>query len=218
MMLSRPGAGPLVAALAFGAALSVPLPLAARPAPDGFADLAARLLPSVVNVSTTETVSGGGDDDDADDGPSTQSPAPTPAPTQSPGPQASPGSPFEKLFRDFMRDHGGGGAPGGGAAPGGDPAKRRVQSLGSGFVIDPSGLIVTNQHVVKGAEAITVTLQDNTVLKAKVLGHDDRSDLALLKVDPPRPLPAVSFGNSDRVRVGDWVVAIGNPFGLSGTV
>jgi serine protease Do len=96
--------------------------------------------------------------------------------------------------------------------------ERRMQSLGSGFIIDPAGLVVTNNHVIEGADEITVTLQDNTVLKAKVVGRDETGDIALLKVSADKPLPFVPFGNSDTARVGDWVVAIGNPFGLGGTV
>ena len=93
-----------------------------------------------------------------------------------------------------------------------------MQSLGSGFIIDPSGIVVTNNHVIDGADEITVTLQDNTSLKAKVLGRDETGDIALLQVKPDKPLPAVQFGDSDAERVGDWVLAIGNPFGLGGTV
>ena len=96
--------------------------------------------------------------------------------------------------------------------------ERRMQSLGSGFIIDASGLVVTNNHVIDGADEITVTLQDNTSLKAKVLGRDETGDIALLQVKPDKPLPAVQFGDSDAERVGDWVLAIGNPFGLGGTV
>jgi serine protease Do len=212
---------------------AAPVPALARGAPDSFADLAARLLPSVVNISSTETVSDDSQEDDDEGGGDTPG---TPAlPNDKNGgdkngnknggkgdsdkggppvPAFPPGSPFEKFFHDFMNRHGGGGSgPGGPAVPG-----RKMQSLGSGFIIDPSGLIVTNNHVIKGADTITVTLQDNTVLKAKLVGHDDKTDLALLKVDAAKPLPAVVFGDSDKARVGDWVVAIGNPFGLSGTV
>jgi len=93
-----------------------------------------------------------------------------------------------------------------------------VKALGSGFIVDPSGFVVTNNHVIDGADEITVTLQDNTSLKAKVLGRDESGDIALLQVKPDKPLPSVDFGDSDAERVGDWVVAIGNPFGLGGTV
>ena len=128
-------------------------------------------------------------------------------------PMFPPGSPFEQFFKDFLnrnRPHGqGDNAP---------QPERRLQSLGSGFIIDPSGLIVTNNHVIEGADQITVTLQDGTTLKATVVGRDETGDIALLRVKPAKPLPAVTFGDSDKERVGDWVLAIGNPFGLGGTV
>jgi serine protease Do len=183
--------------LAVVPSLLVPVPAAARPAPDSFADLAAKLLPAVVNVasSTTVTARNGGPGPDF--------------------PMFPPGSPFEQFFKDFMnRNH----PPGGGGTEGQPAPERRMQSLGSGFVIDPSGVIVTNNHVIDGADEITVTLQDNTSLKATVIGRDDRMDIAVLKVTSDKPLPAVAFGDSDASRVGDWVLAIGNPFGLGGTV
>lgn len=121
-----------------------------------------------------------------------------------PGPK---GSPFEEFFNDFFDDSENEGLP------------RKVSSLGSGFVIDPSGLIVTNNHVIEGADEIIVNFTDGTKLKAsKILGHDPKTDLALLKVEPKEPLKAVRFGDSSKIRVGDWVMAIGNPFGLGGTV
>jgi serine protease Do len=117
------------------------------------------------------------------------------------------GSPFEEFFDDFFEDEGPDGMP------------RKVSSLGSGFVIDPSGLIVTNNHVIEGADEIIVNFVDGSKLKVtKILGHDPKTDLALLKVEPKEPLKAVSFGNSSAMRVGDWVMAIGNPFGLGGSV
>ena len=126
------------------------------------------------------------------------------------------GSPFEQFFHDFMERHG---QPGGGQGGGDDNSPpRRGTALGSGFIIDPSGYIVTNNHVIEGADEITVTLHDGTSLKAKLVGHDDRTDVALLKVESPTPLPAVPFSDSDQSRVGDWVLAIGNPFGLGGSV
>ncbi|MBS0960784.1 MULTISPECIES: DegQ family serine endoprotease [Acetobacter] len=164
--------------------------------PDSFADLADRLLPAVVNVSTSQTVKKGeGDDDEGDDDQSSQMP------------DFPHGSPFEKFFHDFMNRN---------TSP--DSPPRRMQALGSGFIIDPAGYIVTNNHVISHADKITVTLQDNTVLQARQIGHDDRTDLALLKVESKQPLPFVQFGDSEKRRVGDWVLAIGNPFGLSGTV
>ena len=121
-----------------------------------------------------------------------------------PGPK---GSPFEEFFDDFFDDEGGNGL------------SRKVSSLGSGFVIDPGGLVVTNNHVIEGADEILVNFTDGTSLKVtKVLGHDPKTDLALLKVEPKKPLKAVTFGDSAKMRVGDWVMAIGNPFGLGGSV
>jgi serine protease Do len=124
--------------------------------------------------------------------------------TTGPGPK---GSPFEEFFDDFFDDEDKEGVP------------RKVSSLGSGFVIDPSGLIVTNNHVIEGADEIIINFTDGTKLKVvKILGHDPKTDLALLKVEPKKPLKAVTFGDSSKMRVGDWVMAIGNPFGLGGSV
>jgi len=183
-------------ALALPAVAGFAPPAQARPAPDSFADLAARLLPGVVNISSSQTVT-------ADKG-------------EHPGvgpemPLFPPGSPFEQFFKDFMernkrQGHGDNAPP------------RKMQSLGSGFIIDPSGIVVTNNHVIDGADEITVLLQDGTSLKAKLVGRDERTDIAVLQVTPDKPLPSVTFGDSDASRVGDWVLAIGNPFGLGGTV
>ncbi len=96
--------------------------------------------------------------------------------------------------------------------------RAHATSLGSGFIIDPSGLVVTNNHVIADADEITVTLQDDTNFKAEVVGRDTKIDVALLRIKPSKPLPAVKFGDSDQTRIGDWVLAIGNPFGLGGTV
>ena len=170
-----------------------------RPSPDGFADLAAKLLPAVVNISTTQTIK-------SDSGKGGRAGPEIP--------QFPPGSPFEEFFKNFFdRNHGGGG---GGASPQALP--RHLTSLGSGFIIDSSGLVVTNNHVIADADTITVTLQDDTNFKAEVVGRDTKTDLALLRIKPPKPLPFVKFGDSDQTRVGDWVLAIGNPFGLGGTV
>ncbi len=163
------------------------LPAAAHSGPPGFADLAEKLLPAVVNISTTQTVSAHED-----------------MPDLPPDLQLPPGSPFEEFFKDFMEKHKG--------------EKHKATSLGSGFIIDPSGFIVTNYHVVQDADEITVILQDDTNLSAKVIGKDKKTDLALLKVESKKPLPAVNWGDSDKVRVGDWVIAIGDPYGLGGTV
>ena len=117
------------------------------------------------------------------------------------------GSEFPEFFRHFR------------SMPGfAIPDMPRVEGVGSGFVVDASGLIVTSQHVVKGADSVTVTLQDGRKLEARVVGADPKTDLALLEVDAGEALPVVEFGDSERTRVGDWVVAVGNPFGLGGTV
>ena len=174
----------------------------ARGAPDSFADLAAKLLPAVVNVASSQLVTAhnGGPGGGPNVGPEI--------------PLFPPGSPFEQFFKDFLNRNRPGGQGGGDQTP----PEHRMQSLGSGFIIDPSGLIVTNNHVIDGADEITVTLQDNTTLKATVVGRDETGDIALLRVKPDKPLPAVQFGDSDTQRVGDWVLAIGNPFGLGGSV
>ena len=162
-------------ALCWGAA-----PAAARSAPESFADLAEAVLPAVVNISTTQTITANsGDVQD-----------------------------FEDLFRDFFDKQN----------PNRREGPRRSTSLGSGFIIDPTGYIVTNNHVVSDAEEVTVRLHDNTNLKAEIVGRDEKTDLALLKVEARQPLPFVKWGDSDAIRIGDWVVAIGNPFGLGGSV
>lgn len=159
----------------------------ARPA--SFADLAERLLPAVVNISST-----------------TKSLAPEDMPDI---PQFPPGSPFEDFFHDFMDKHGGT-----------NPRNAPQASLGSGVIINAEqGLVVTNNHVIRDADEIRITLHDNTTLNAKVLGSDEKTDLAVLKVDKKdTKLVGVNFGNSDVMLVGDWILAIGNPFGLGGTV
>ncbi|MBT5415093.1 MAG: trypsin-like serine protease, partial [Rhodospirillaceae bacterium] len=166
-------------------ALLLLLPALAQARPDSFADQAEKLLPSVVNISTTQTVS-------------------APAVDM---PQFPPGSPFEEFFKQFP------GEPGQNQGQ-----ERQATALGSGFIIDSAGYVVTNNHVIDGAEEIEVILQDDTRLPATLIGTDAKTDLALLKVESDDPLPAVGWGNSDTLRVGDWVLAIGNPFGLGGTV
>ncbi|TMJ26371.1 MAG: trypsin-like serine protease, partial [Alphaproteobacteria bacterium] len=177
----------VAAVVAFGAVAAQPA--VARDAPDSFADLVDKLLPTVVNITTTQNV--------AQQGPRLRD-----------LPQLPPGSPFEELFKEFFD------------RKGGDQQQRRGTSLGSGFIIDGEGYIVTNNHVIQGAEDITVILRDDTQLKAKLIGSDSRVDVAVLKVEPPnkKPLPAAKFGDSDKSRVGDWVIAIGNPFGLGHSV
>ncbi len=183
--------------------LIAPLPAAARPGPDGFADLAAKLLPAVVNISTTQTAK-------ADTGTGTG----TGEHARPELPQFPPGSPFEEFFKNFFdhqQDHGGEqGKP--------QAETRRTTSLGSGFIIDSTGYVVTNNHVINDADEITVILHDNTNLKATLVGRDTKTDIAVLKIKSDKPLTAVPWGDSDAARVGDWVLAIGNPFGLGGTV
>ncbi len=173
--------------LAAAAALALMAAAAAAQAktmPGSFSDLAEKLLPAVVNVSTTQSVRGRS-------GPEL--------------PQLPPGSPFEEFFKEFFDRN--------------QPQQqRKATSLGSGFIIDSGGYVVTNNHVIQDAEEITVILQDDTQLPAELVGHDPKTDLAVLKVKSDRQLPAVKFGDSDALRVGDWVLAIGNPFGLGGTV
>ncbi|MBI1180124.1 MAG: Do family serine endopeptidase [Alphaproteobacteria bacterium] len=161
------------------------LPAAARPVPDGFADLAEQLLPSVVNISTTQEVTSpyGNTGEDGDQ-------------------ELPPGIP--DFFRDFFENR---------RIP-----PQEAHAMGSGFIVDPSGIIITNNHVVDGADKVVVILNDGTELDAKVLGTDKRTDIAVLKVKADKPLPAVKFGDSDKMRVGEWVIAVGNPFGLGGTV
>ena len=156
--------------------------------PESVADVAEGLQDSVVNISTTQTIKGA-----AEGG--------------TPNGSGPKGSPFEEFFDDFFDEEDKDGLP------------RKVSSLGSGFVIDASGLVVTNNHVIEGADEIIVNFIDGTKLKVvKILGHDPKTDLALLKVEPKKPLKAVNFGDSTTMRVGDWVMAIGNPFGLGGSV
>ena len=191
----RAAAGRLMALLIVIPVALISGPAAARPAPDSFADLAERLLPSVVNISTTQTLKSDRGREHA--GPEI--------------PQFPPGSPFEEFFRDFF-DHG---IPKSGRP---EAQPRKATSLGSGFIIDPAGYVVTNNHVIADADEINVILHDDTNLKAEVVGRDTKTDIALLKVKTDKPLDAVNWGDSDVARVGDWVLAIGNPFGLGGSV
>lgn len=158
--------------------------------PDSIADLAESLLDAVVNISTATNV---GTAARRNRGPER--------------PKAPDGSPFEEFFDDFFERQ-----------ENGQIRPRRVQSLGSGFVIDPSGVIVTNNHVIDGADEITINFANGEKLIAKLLGTDEKTDLAVLQVKSDKPLPFVKFGSSEDMRVGDWVMAIGNPFGLSSSV
>jgi len=153
--------------------------LNAKPVPDSFADLTEKLMPSVVNIATTQTIK------------TTANPLPFKFP---------PGSPFEEMFKDFNQ-----------------PTERKASSLGSGFIVNKNGTVITNNHVINNAEDIVVKVGDKEY-KAKVLGADPYADIAVLKIDSKDVFKPVKFGDSDKARVGDWVVAIGNPFGLGGTV
>ena len=148
--------------------------------PSSFADLAEKLIPSVVNISTTQTVL------------TNVNPFPFEFP---------PGSPFEDMFKEF-----------------GTPQKRKASALGSGFIIDAKGIVVTNNHVISDAEDILVRVDGDKEYKAKVIGSDPLSDIAILKIESNDKFKPVKFGDSDKARIGDWVIAIGNPFGLGGTV
>ena len=212
LRLAAPSRYPLLCLLVLSLA-AVPA-VHAAPAPNSFADLAARLLPAVVNISTTQTIKSdkndsGDDNDDNDDNGGGDNGGGQANPGNSP--QAQPGTPFDQFFQDYLNKH----LPHNGQQ---ESLPRHATSLGSGFIIDPSGLVVTNNHVIADADSITVTLQDGTNFKADVVGKDTKTDLALLRIKSAKPLPAIKFGDSDKIRVGDWVLAIGNPFGLGGTV
>jgi len=148
--------------------------------PSSFADLAEKLMPSVVNISSTQTIK------------SSANPFPFEFP---------PGSPFEDMFKEFNK-----------------PTERKATALGSGFIITKDGIVVTNNHVIQGAEDIIVSVNGSTEYKAKVIGTDPYMDLAVLQIQSDEKFIPVSFGDSDNARVGDWVIAIGNPFGFGGTV
>ena len=184
---------PLLAAICLGAAGALfSVPAFAR-GPEGIADVAEKVIDAVVNISTSQTV-------EAKAGPDNRGAIP----------QLPPGSPFEEFFDDFFKNRRGG--------KGGDLQPRKTNSLGSGFIIDPSGIVVTNNHVIADADEINVIMNDGTKIRAEIVGIDKKTDLAVLKFKPPRALTAVKFGDSDQLRLGDWVVAIGNPVSLGGTV
>ena len=154
--------------------------VAAKEVPPSFADLAEKLMPSVVNISTTTTITA-------------QS---NPFPFKFP-----PGSPFEDMFKDF-----------------GTPQERKTSALGSGFIIEETGILITNNHVIQGAEDVYVRVNGGEEYEAKILGADPGMDLAVLKIQSDKKFVPVKFADSDKARIGDWVIAIGNPFGLGGTV
>jgi serine protease Do len=155
----------------------------ARAAPESFADLAEMVSPAVVDITTSTVVASVSGD----------------------GPMLPDGSPFEDFFNDFLNQH-----PGEDGAP---PPSHRSQALGSGFVISPDGYIVTNNHVIEGADEISIEFFNGSSMDAEVIGIDKNTDIALLKVKADEPLPFVTFGDSDKMRVGDWVMAMGNPLG-----
>ena len=152
-----------------------------KDAPKSFADLAEKLMPSVVNISTSQTVV-------------TKS-------NPFPGFEFPPGSPFEDMFKEF-----------------GTPQERKASALGSGFIIDKKGIVITNNHVIQGADDILVRVNGDKEYKATIVGKDPLSDIAVLQIKSNEKFIPVKFGNSDEARIGDWVIAIGNPFGLGGTV
>ena len=152
----------------------------AKNVPESFADLAEKLMPSVVNISTTQTIV------------TNINPFPFEFP---------PGSPFEDMFKEFST-----------------PQKRKANALGSGFIIDAKGIVVTNNHVIQGAEDIMVTVNGEKEYEAKIIGADPLSDLAVLEIQSKDKFVPVKFGDSDKARIGDWVIAIGNPYGFGGTV
>ena len=189
--------------LAFAAGTAVclvgPLSPAVARGPENVADVAEKVIDAVVNISTSQAVANRGNA----------------------MPQLPPGSPFEEFFEEFFKNRRG---PQGenNQGPGGPSQNRntprRVNSLGSGFIIDASGIVITNNHVISEADEIHVILNDGTRLKAEIIGRDQKTDLAVLRVKPDKPLVAVKFGDSEKLRLGEWVVAIGNPFSLGGTV
>src|SRR6201985_3784043 len=185
---------PVLAAICLGAAGAMFSAPAFARGPEGVADVAEKVIDAVVNISTSQTVEAKGGSSDG----------------RGAIPQLPPGSPFEEFFDDFFKNRRGG--------KGGDLQPRKTNSLGSGFIIDTSGIVVTNNHVIADADEINVIMNDGTKIKADIVGIDKKTDLAVLKFKPPRPLTAVKFGDSDKLRLGDWVIAIGNPFSLGGTV
>jgi serine protease Do len=181
------------AAAALVAAVVI-LPLWLSPAfargPEAIADVAEKVIDAVVNISSSQAL-------DAKLGPI---------------PQLPPGSPLQDLFDDIFKNRRGQ------HDQNGEDAPRHVTSLGSGFIIDPSGIVVTNNHVIADADEVHVILNDGTRLRAQIVGRDEKVDIAVLKVKADKPLKYVSFGDSDKLRLGEWVIAIGNPFMLGGTV
>ncbi|MBI2235218.1 MAG: DegQ family serine endoprotease [Micavibrio aeruginosavorus] len=190
MRFSRIALIPAVVLALSPAGFSAPAFAQSNYGPSSLAPLVEKLLPAVVNISSTQKME------------ETQAPENLPE-----MPQFPPGSPFQDFFEEFMNKHGG------------EMNMAPPTSLGSGFIIDAEkGIIVTNAHVIQDADEVRVTLHDDTTMSAEVLGRDEKTDLAVLKVNTKHPLTAVTFGDSAPLRVGDWILAIGNPFGLGGTV
>ena len=202
-----------IGALSYGALTVAP---ALARGPDGIADVAEKVISAVVNISTSQTVDArGGGGEGAPNRNNRQSENNKPGGDNNERgatPQLPPGSPFEEFFDDFFKNR----RPG--DKGGGNQQARKVNSLGSGFIIDSAGIVVTNNHVIADADEVNVILNDGTKLRAEIMGRDKKTDLAVLKVKPEKPLPSVKFGDSDMLRLGEWVIAIGNPFSLGGTV
>jgi len=173
----NPGALRALWLMALTVALIIAQSIAAQARPESFADLAEKVSPAVVNITTSTVVAQG----------------------TGPSPIVPEGSPFEDFFREFRDRNGQGDRP------------RRTSALGSGFVISEDGFVVTNNHVIESADEIIIEFYSGEELTAEVIGTDPKTDIALLKVEPDEPLPFVNFGDSDIARVGDWVVAMGNP-------
>src|SRR4030088_2400970 len=192
---------PLLAAICLGATSALMAAPASARGPDGIADIAEKVIDAVVNISTSQTVEAKGGSGDG----------------RGVMPQLPPGSPFEEFFDDFFKNRRGGGGPGGNSK-GGDLQPRKTNSLGSGFIVDTSGIVVTNNHVIADADEINVIMNDGTKIKAELVGVLNKTNLSVFNINPVKPLVAVKFGDSDKLRLGEWVIAIRNPFSLGGTV
>src|SRR5258707_3023095 len=187
----------LGAAMTIGAASVLATAPAFARGPDGIADIAEKVIDAVVNISTSQTVEakGGGGDRGAT-------------------PQLPPGSPFEEFFDDFFKNRRGGGPKGGDKNS--DMQPHKTNSLGSGFIVDTSRVVVTNNHVIADADEINVIMNDGTKIKAELVGVDKKTDIAVLRFKPVKPLMAVKVGDSDKLRLGGGGIRIGNPFNLGG--
>ncbi|MCB2225362.1 MAG: DegQ family serine endoprotease [Desulfarculaceae bacterium] len=199
---------PLLLALALLMALAVAVPASAEYVPASFADLASKVSPAVVNIRIVKVIKSGGPGMYNFQGQQ-----------QGPGSENQPGAPdLHEFFRRFFGGQGGPGGPGGPGMPPGHPREFKQRALGSGVIIDPTGYAITNNHVVAEADEILVRTKDEKEYPATIVGRDPKTDLALIKIKADHELPFLSLGDSDKVRVGDWVLAVGNPFGLEHTV